>query len=91
MKSGLSDQDATQGFLSSTEYLAKFANLSDAAFVEMLYQNALGRTAEPAGLQHWTAALSGGATRAEVSVGIADSPEAQQHLLPWIEAGWNLA
>ncbi|MER2265082.1 DUF4214 domain-containing protein [Methylobacterium oxalidis] len=90
MHSGLSDQDAAQGFLNSAEYQAKYASLSEAAFVETLYQNALGRNAEPAGLQSWTAALARGATRAEVAVGIADSAEAQQHLVPWIEAGWNL-
>ncbi|MER2265838.1 DUF4214 domain-containing protein [Methylobacterium oxalidis] len=91
MESGLSVQETAQWFLNSAEYQAKYPNLNDAAFVETIYQNALGRSAEASGLQHWTSALSGGATRAEVASGIAESTEAQQYLSPWIEAGWSLA
>ena len=77
--------------LGSGEYAAKFAGLSDAAFVAALYDHALGRTPEAAGAQSWQAALSQGGTRAEVAVGITQSGEAQQHLMPQIETGWHLA
>jgi len=80
-----------QAFLGSGEFQAKHAGLSDAAFVDMLYENALGRHAETAGLANWTSALGHGATRAEVALGIAQSEEAHHHLAGHIEQGWHLA
>ena len=91
MKAGLSDLAAAQGFLDSAEYKARYANLSDEDFVDCLYENALGRHAEEAGLASWMRALEDGASRAAVAVGIALSPEAENHMMPRIEEGWHLA
>jgi hypothetical protein len=49
--------------------------------------DALGRHAEPGGLQGWLNALSGGASQTSVAVNIAESPEAQQQHLEQIESG----
>ena len=90
VEGGMAMRGVAQMVLGSQEYAAKFAGLSDAAFVESLYDHALGRTPEAAGAQSWQAALSHGATRAEVATGITQSGEAQQHLMPQIEMGWHL-
>ncbi|KAB1079444.1 DUF4214 domain-containing protein [Methylobacterium soli] len=90
VESGVSLQGVVQGVLNSPEYAAKFADLSDAAFIEALYDGALGRAPDAVGAQSWLAALTQGTSRAEVAVGITQSAEAQQHLLPQIEMGWHL-
>lgn len=61
--------------------------------MEYVYDGALGRSTagDPKGGQFWLDALSHGVSRAEVAVGIAESPEAQAHLLASIEAGYHLA
>ncbi|WP_132256408.1 DUF4214 domain-containing protein, partial [Methylobacterium segetis] len=90
LKGGLSEAGMAQAFLGSGEYEAKHGGLSDSAFVDLLYQNALGRHAEAGGLAGWTGALAHGASRAEIALGIAQSEEAHQHLAPHIEQGWHL-
>lgn len=89
-ESGTSLLSIAQSFLGSSEYAAKFGALSDDAFVTALYDGALGRTPDMAGFEAWTSALESGAGRAEVALGIAGSPEAQNHLFSSIEAGWHL-
>ena len=64
--------------------------LTNAQYVDWLYQNALGRHAESAGLSYWTDQLDHGGARAGVTTAIGESVEAQQHHLADIEAGWHL-
>ncbi|MDR7038072.1 peptidoglycan/xylan/chitin deacetylase (PgdA/CDA1 family) [Methylobacterium sp. BE186] len=90
LKGGLADGDAAQGMLTSNEYQQKYASLTDAAFVDTLYQNALGRQADTGGHDYWTGLLAQGNTRAAIAVGIAQSDEAHQHLMSFIETGWHL-
>lgn len=90
LESGASLSSIGASFLGSGEYQAKFGGLSDDAFVESLYLNSLGRTADPAGKASWLASLSGGATRADVAVGITQSAEAESHLALAIQQGWQL-
>ena len=77
--------------LGSSEYLAKSGGLDDAHFVDLLYQNALGRAADPGGLAAYVDALQHGASRADVAVAIVESGEAHAHLGSVIESGWILA
>lgn len=63
---------------------------SDAAFVQQVYADALGRTPEPAGAAFWTGHLAT-YSPAEIALGISESPEAQAHLRGQIETGWHLA
>jgi peptidoglycan/xylan/chitin deacetylase (PgdA/CDA1 family) len=84
-------QSIAQGFLGSSEYTARSGSQSNAAYIDALYENALGRHAEAGGLESWTILLSSGASRADVAVSIAESPEAHQHLLSSIETGWHIA
>lgn len=87
---GASLQQIAQDFLASSEYTADFGSVtqtSDQTFIQDLYQTALHRSADAAGLQNWENALQNGEPRADVSVGIALSPEAQSDLQGAIDAG----
>lgn len=66
-------------FLGSSEYQSKMGGASDATFLQSLYQNMLGRSADAAGLAYWESALADGASRASVVVSIVGSTEAQNH------------
>ncbi|WP_191970017.1 DUF4214 domain-containing protein [Methylobacterium planeticum] len=89
---GPSFSPIAQAILASPEYAALHPTaLTNAQFVESLYEGALGRGVDAVGAQFWGNALASGATRADVAVAISDSPEANQHLSPVIEVGWVLA
>ena len=77
--------------LASSEYAAVHpGTLTNAQFVDEVYTDALGRYADAAGLTFWQGAFSRGFSRADVALGIAESQEAQIHLVGQIEAGWHL-
>lgn len=67
--------DVAQGFVGSPEFLARFGGLDDLDFVELLYDNVLGRAADAGGLARWAGDLASGTTRAEVVLGFSDSAE----------------
>ncbi|PIU11731.1 DUF4214 domain-containing protein, partial [Methylobacterium sp. CG08_land_8_20_14_0_20_71_15] len=90
VQGGASELSVAQAILDGPEYAAGFAGLSDTAFLTHVYDGALGRSPDAAGLAHWQAALTGGQSRAAVALGIAESPEAKAYLLPAIELGWHV-
>ncbi|GAA0603310.1 hypothetical protein GCM10009416_46220 [Craurococcus roseus] len=64
------------GFLASEEFAARFgASADDAAFVERLYQNVLGRSGEAEGRAFWCDSLGKGGARAEVLAAFSESAE----------------
>ncbi|UWR24446.1 DUF4214 domain-containing protein [Sulfitobacter sp. S190] len=67
--------DAVAGFVGSAEFQATYGTLPDGEFVDLLYQNVLGRGADDAGRQGWLDVLADGGTRAEVVRGFAQSDE----------------
>lgn len=91
LAAGQSIRDGAAGFLNSSEFKTKYGALDAAHFVETLYQNALGRPSDTAGLQHYLDDLQHGSSRADVASGIAESGEAHNHLLSVIETGWLTA
>ena len=91
VKHGTSLEAAAQGFLNAPETQAKTAGLTSAQFVDWVYENALGRHAEPVGLAAWTDSLDHGGSRVSVAVAIGESQEAHLHLAAQIESGWHLA
>ena len=64
-----------QSFVTSPEFIQHYGSLSNTAFVEQLYQNALGRTADPAGLQNYVSLLDSGVSRGAVLLATAESQE----------------
>jgi Ca2+-binding RTX toxin-like protein len=63
------------GFTNSPEFRATYGALDDLQFVNLLYQNVLGRAGEAAGVANWVGALDGGASRAQVVLGFSESRE----------------
>ena len=62
-------------FVSGSEFVATYGQLSDADFIHRIYQNVLGRAPDAAGLAHWSSVLAQGKPRGVVVGGIAESAE----------------
>ena len=81
---GITLDVVAERFLASGEWQAKAgAGISDALFINLLYQNALERGADLAGLGYWIGRMAGSAeapamSRAQVLLAFADSREHQQ-------------
>ncbi|MCJ2023283.1 DUF4214 domain-containing protein, partial [Methylobacterium sp. J-067] len=80
-----------QVFLNSPESQATYGKLSNSAYVDALYVNALGRHADASGLSYWTDQLDHGVSRADLAVSLSQSPESQNLHLAQIEQGWHLS
>ncbi|WFU10924.1 DUF4214 domain-containing protein [Rhizobium sp. CB3090] len=75
--------------INSAEFAQKYGTLDNTQFVTLLYQNALGRVPEAAGLNGWVGTLNAGTSRASVAQQIADSAEGQAHMAAGAQA-WAL-
>ena len=86
---GASEVSVAAQFLTSSEYIADTGTQTDAQFVASLYQGFLGRSAaaDP-GSTYWTNLLASGVSRATVTIGISDSPEAKTALGLTTEQVW---
>jgi len=77
---GMSLEEISQNFAVSQEFLSTYGNLDNAQFVELVYQNVLGRNSDPEGLNFWTNQLdTGNLSRGQVMVGFSESLEYQTH------------
>ncbi|WP_336488157.1 DUF4214 domain-containing protein [Methylobacterium nigriterrae] len=77
-ESGTSLHDIAHSFLNSPEFQASSSNLSNTAFIDQLYHNMFGRSAEQGGLDYWNDQLTKGLSREDLVVNIAKSLEAGQ-------------
>lgn len=77
-----------QGLVNSAEFKQDYGALSVSQFVTDLYQNALHRAPDAAGLQDWTTELQSGASQASVLVGFSDSPESRVLTASATHANW---
>ena len=68
---GVSMQTIAQGFMSSSEYTG--ATQTNAQFLDTLYQELLGRSADAGGNAFWMDRLSEGVSRADVAAAFADA------------------
>lgn len=62
-------------FATGEEFEASYGPLSDAEFVELVYQNVLDRPSDPAGRDYWTGQLAAGVGRGTVMAGFSESAE----------------
>lgn len=91
VEGGASLRSVAQAILNSPEYVGANPSLNNDAFVRSIYDHALDRAPEQAGLNFYVGALNAGtATRADVVIGITESAEAQAHLAPAVELGWHV-
>lgn len=80
-------KDAARDFVGSQEFKDLYgANVSDAQFVDALYQNVLHRPAEGAGFDFWMSSLQI-VSRAEVLVNFSESAENQAQVVGSIQNG----
>lgn len=80
-------QGAARSFVGSQEFADLYgANVSDADFVQALYQNVLHRPAEGAGYDFWVSSLQI-VSRAEVLVNFSESAENQAQVVGSIQNG----
>ncbi|WP_434772256.1 DUF4214 domain-containing protein [Pseudomonas entomophila] len=73
---GTSRADVAKYIVGSEEAAQK----STSEFIDALYGSALGREADTAGKEFWTAQLDGGLNKADVAISIIGSPEAADHI-----------
>jgi len=67
------------GLANSAEFAQTYGSLSTGEFVDLLYQNVLGRAADGPGRTNWVTAIDqGGLSRANVALGFAESAEFKQ-------------
>lgn len=68
---GLADQ-----LVASAEFTRRFGHPTDAQFIDLLYRNVLGRSADPSGTDYWPRRLASGAvTRPGLVVQFSESSE----------------
>ncbi|HVX14394.1 MAG TPA: DUF4214 domain-containing protein [Pirellulales bacterium] len=80
MQGGLSDELLEAGFIGSPEYY-QHSGGTNKAWVDAMYENLLGRAADPAGEAVWLAALANGESRTSVAYGFAASPEREAEVI----------
>jgi len=80
--------NAVTGFVNSQEFQQTYGALTNPQFVDLLYQNVLGRSADAGGLADWTGRLDSGTSRAQVVLGFSESNEfinnTRQDTTDWI-------
>jgi len=65
----------SQSFATSSEFKNRYGSLSNAAFVDRVYRNVLGRPADSGGTTYWKSRLDGGMPRGQVMANFSQSSE----------------
>jgi hypothetical protein len=74
-QSGTSLNQISSAVVASNEFQSKYGTLDNAAFVNQLYLNVLGRSADSAGSSNWLNAMNTGASRGDILLGFTESAE----------------
>jgi len=80
LRNGLSLAQLGDGVVASAEFASRYGTLSDAAYVNALYQNVLGRAGDTSGVTFYQGALGRGASRGAILAAFADSDEERGRL-----------
>lgn len=73
--SGMPLNRVSDMFAQSPEFIKTYGSLNNLQFVELVYQNVLGRAAEPVGREYWVGSLNAGLIRGEMMIGFSESIE----------------
>ena len=88
MDQGMTLQKVATEFIVSTEFQGLYgANPTDAAFVNLLYQNVLNREPDTGGEAYWLDELDRGMTREMALIGFSESGENQAAVIGVIQDG----
>jgi hypothetical protein len=82
LRNGETSSQMAQDLTASSEFQALHGQQSNLQYVDSLYANGLGRPADPGGETGWVNALESGASRSDLLLAFAQSPEGQ-HSLQW--------
>ena len=80
LRAGLSLAQLGDGIAGSAEFANRYGALSNADYVNALYQNVLGRAGDASGVAFYQGALSRGASRGTILAAFADSDEERGRL-----------
>lgn len=72
---GRSLASISAAFARSPEFSDRYGDLTDAAFIELVYANVLGRQPDSAGRTFWLERMSRGTSRGDVMLAFSESPE----------------
>jgi hypothetical protein len=75
LQGGVSLAVIADGLVGSPEFAAQYEALDDEGFVELVYQNVLGRQPDDAGYAFWLSRLGAGTSRGDMMIGFSESPE----------------
>lgn len=76
LQAGTSFNEIARSTINSPEFTTRYGSgLSNEAYVDVVYRNALGRLPDPEGTSYWTGRLDAGLTREDLLVGFAESVE----------------
>ena len=90
LQSGAPLGSVADSFLASAEFGVRYGTPDPAGYVDLLYQNVLGRGPDPEGRASWLNILTGGTPRGTVLVGFSESPENKARTAPQLAAGvWD--
>lgn len=70
--------DVSNAFAASTEFQETYGPLDDGAFVNLVYQNVLGRAPDASGYNHWMTQLAAGMSRGQLMLQFSESAEYKQ-------------
>ena len=65
----------SDAFAASPEFTSRYGTLNNSQFVDLVYQNVLGRAADAGGKTFWLGQLNGGMSRGTMMTGFSESPE----------------
>ncbi len=65
----------SSGFVLSAEFTADYGDLDDSRFVDLVYENVLGRSPDAGGRSFWLSQLAAGRSRGDMMIGFSESPE----------------
>jgi hypothetical protein len=65
----------SSNFAGSSEFTRRYGALTKEQFVQLVYQNVLGRAPDASGLAYWVRQLNNGSTRGRLMVGFSESSE----------------
>ncbi len=74
-RNGMSLQQISDAFAASPEFIGRYGSLSNAEFIELVYQNVMGRGSDGSGREYWTGRLASGLSRGGMMIGFSESPE----------------
>jgi hypothetical protein len=79
LRQGAPLEAIAQNFYDSPEFTDRYGALTNDAYIELVYQNVLGRAPDPAGFDFYKTRLDAGTlTKGQMMIGFSESPEFRQ-------------